>query len=139
MNQSSTNVLAGMETAKVVFDINVMQPQQLTSSLMVIRQTVEEIKSSGVKPEVVIALRGVCLNFVSTNRDQVAPENHPFLDKIAEQIAVLKQEIRIESCSVAAKNQGIENSSFIDGITPVNNTFISLIAYQANGYVSIRV
>lgn len=47
----------------------------------------------------------------------------------------LKQEI----CAVATRVFGIENSTVLPGLTLVGDGFISLIAYQAQGYQLVPV
>ena len=43
----------------------------MTLYLMVIRETVEDLKRQGVKPDVILAFRGLSVRLISKNRDQM--------------------------------------------------------------------
>jgi len=132
--------LKGVKTGKVIFDINMTEPKKMTLYLMVIRQTVDDLKRQGVEPDVILAFRGLSVRLISKDREQFELEEYMHLDKIAEQIADLKtQGVRMEACSVATRLFQIDNDTLLDGIQPVGNTFVSLTGYQAQGYANIPI
>lgn len=132
--------LAGVETGKVIFDINMAEPKKLTLYLMVIRETVDDLKRQGVKPDVILAFRGLSVRLISKDREGVELEDYLHYDKIAEQLKDLQEQgVRMESCSVATRLFGIDNNNLLDGIKPVGNTFVSLTGYQAQGYANIPI
>lgn len=135
-----SNALKGATTGKVIFDINIAEPKKMPLYLMVIRQTVDDLKRQDVEPDVILAFRGLSVRFISKNREQVELEDHVHLDKIVEQLADLRaQGVRMEACSVATKLFGIDNKTLLEGIKPVANTFVSLTGYQAQGYANIPI
>jgi intracellular sulfur oxidation DsrE/DsrF family protein len=135
-----SDALKGVKTGKVIFDINMAEPKKMTLYLMVIKQTVEDLKRQGVKPDVILAFRGMSVRLISKDREQIALEEHDHLDKIAQQLADLqKQGVKMEACSVATRLFKIDNSTLLDGIKPVGNTFVSLTGYQAQGYANIPI
>ncbi len=135
------DALQGVKTGKVIFDINMAEPKKMTLYLMVIRQTVDDLKRQGVKPDVILAFRGLSVRLISTNRENVEMEDEIHLDKIAEQLADLNQQagVKMEACSVATRLFNVNNESLLDGIKPVGNTFVSLTGYQAQGYANIPI
>ncbi|MCW8915665.1 MAG: DsrE family protein [Magnetovibrio sp.] len=138
---NDADALKGVKTGKVIFDINITDPQKMTLYLKVIRQTVEDLKNQGVTPDVILAFRGLAVKMISKNRDLMGLEHDPDLDTIASQLANLGQQpgVRMEACNVATTLFGVDNSTLLDGIKPVGNTFVSLTGYQAQGYANIPI
>lgn len=135
-----SDALKGVTIGKVIFDINMSEAKKMTLYLMVIRQTVGDLKRQGVKPDVILAFRGLSVRLISKNREQMELTDFEHLDKIAQQLADLKQQgVRMEACSVATKLFNVENKSLLDGVKPVGNTFVSLTGYQAQGYANIPI
>lgn len=135
-----SDALKGVNKGKVIFDINMVEAKKMTLYLMVIRQTVEDLKRQGVEPDVVLAFRGLSVRLISKDREQMELTDFEHLDKIAEQLADLQQQgVRMEACSVATKLFKVDNNSLLAGIKPVGNTFVSLTGYQAQGYANIPI
>lgn len=138
---NDADALRGVKTGKVIFDINITNPQKMTLYLKVIRQTVEDLKKQGVTPDVILAFRGLAVKMISKNRDLMGLEHDVDLDTIASQLADLGKQpgVRLEACSVATNLFGVDNSTLLDGIKPVGNTFVSLTGYQVQGYANIPI
>ena len=129
------DALRGVTTGKVVFDINMKEPKKMTLYLAVIKQTVEDLKRQQVKPDVILAFRGLSVLLISKDREQMELTDFDHLDKVAAQLAELQQmDVRMEACSVATRLFKVDNASLLDGIKPVGNTFVSLTGYNAQGY-----
>lgn len=139
---NDSDALKGVETGKAIFDINMAKAnaKKMTLYLMVIEQTVDDLKKQAVEPDVILAFRGESVSLISKDREQMELTDFEHLDKIAAQLAALqKKGVRIEACSVATKLFKVENKSLLSGIKPVGNTFVSLIGYQAKGYANIPI
>jgi intracellular sulfur oxidation DsrE/DsrF family protein len=134
------NALKGVTQGRVVFDINIAEPNKLPLYLTVIDQTISDLERQGVKPEVILAFRGKAVTLISTDYERIELTDLPAVEKAAEQLAALqKRGVRMEACSVATRLFGVDHSTLLPGIEPVGNTFVSLIGYQAQGYASIAV
>ncbi len=134
------NALRGVDTGKALFDINMTDAKKMTLYLAVIHETVDDLKRQGVKPDIILAFRGLSVRLISKDREQMDLTDFDHLDRIAEQLADLeKKGVRMEACSVATRLFKINNHSLLDGIKPVGNTFVSLIGYQAQGYANIPI
>jgi len=134
------DALKGVTSGKVIFDINMSDPKKMTLYLMVIKQTVDDLKRQNVTPDVILAFRGLSVRLISKNRDNMELTDFDHLDKIAKQLSQLKQEgVRMEACSVATKLFKVDNASLLEGIKAVGNTFVSLTGYQAQGYANIPI
>lgn len=134
------DALRGVTTGKVIFDINMVEPKKMTLYLAVIRETVDDLKRQGVKPDVVLAFRGLSVKLISKDREQMELTDFDHLDKIASQLADLQEQgVKMEACSVATRLFNVDNGTLLDGIKPVGNTFVSLTGYQAQGYANIPI
>ncbi len=134
------DALRGVETGKVLFDINMTSPKKMTLYLAVIRETVEDLKRQGVKPDVILAFRGMSVRLISKDREKMELTDFDHLDRIAGQLADLQQQgVRMEACSVATRLFRVDNGTLLEGIKPVGNTFVSLTGYQAQGYANIPI
>jgi intracellular sulfur oxidation DsrE/DsrF family protein len=137
---NDADALKGVETGKVVFDMNTADAEKTTLYLMVIGETVNDFVRQGVEPDVILAFRGPTVKLISKDREQANPSDLKHLDKIASQLADLQsQGVRMESCSVATRMLQVDNDRLLDGIKPVGNTFVSLAGYQAQGYAIIPI
>jgi len=137
---SDAKALQGITQGRVVFDINISQPNKLPLYLMVIDQTITDLEAQGVQPEVILAFRGKAVTLISTDHKRIDLADIPDVEKAAEQLAALQQRgVRIEACSVATSLSGVDNATLLPGIEPVGNTFVSLIGYQAQGYATIPI
>ena len=134
------DALQGVETGKIIFDINMADAKKMTLYLRVIRETVDDLRRQNVKPDVILAFRGLSVRLISTDREQMSLEDFEHLDTIAAQLADLReQDVRVEACSVATRLFKIDNNTLLEGIKPVGNTFVSLAGYQAQGYANIPI
>lgn len=137
---NDSDALKGVDKGKVVFDINMVEAKKMTLYLMVISQTVDDLKRQGVEPDVILAFRGKSVRLISNDREEMELTDYEHLDKIAAQLSDLqKKGVRMEACSVATRLFKIDNNTLLDGIKPVGNTFVSLTGYHAQGYASIPI
>lgn len=138
---NDSDALQGVEKGKVIFDVNMNSAEKLPLYLMVIQETVEDLKRQGVEPDVILAFRGQSVKLISKDREKMELTDYEHLDKIATQIADLQKQkgVRMEACSVATRLFEVDNAKLLDGIKPVGNTFVSLTGYQAQGYANIPI
>jgi intracellular sulfur oxidation DsrE/DsrF family protein len=137
---NDSDALKGVTSGKVIFDINMANAKKMTLYLMVIGQTVDDLKRQGAEPDVILAFRGLSVRLISKDREAMALEDFEHLDTIAKQLAELHNKgVRMEACSVATRLFNVKNDTLLDGIKPVGNTFVSLTGYQAQGYANIPI
>ncbi len=137
---NDADALKGVSKGKVLFDVNMAEPKKMTLYLMVIQETVDDLRRQGVKPDVILAFRGLSVKLINKNREAWDLTEFDHLDKIAVQLADLQKEgVRMEACSVATRLFGVKNTNLLDGVKPVGNTFVSLAGYQAQGYANIPI
>ncbi|NCA70190.1 MAG: hypothetical protein EOM91_08780 [Sphingobacteriia bacterium] len=138
---TDSHALAGVETGKVAWDINMGDAKKLRLYLQVMAETYDDLKRQGVEPEMIFTFRGPSLPLISTEHGDVPLEDIEHHEAVAEQISALQQRpgVRMEACSIAARLFGVEAKQLLPGINFVGNTFVSQIGYQSKGYASIPI
>lgn len=131
-----------MRATKVVFDVNKDDPEKLLRALSAIRNVRNSLVRQGVQPDMIVSFRGptvVCL--VDMKEDPDMDEyQEDVLDKISWNIIELeKAGIQLEICELALKLVGMENTGLQPGIKKVENSLISLIVHQDNGYAMVAI
>lgn len=127
--------LAGLTTGKAVFDVNITSAQTMLLYFTVIEKTVATLKAQGVKPDIIITLRGAAVSIVSKDSEFNNEEDEKALIK---KITAMKQQgVYFEACNVAAELYDVEPADLMPGVVLVGNTFASLIGYQSQGYALI--
>ncbi|MFO8153975.1 MAG: DsrE family protein [Thioalkalivibrio sp.] len=135
-----SRALEGVETGRVIFDLNNDSPEALALYLQVIQETYEDLRDQGVEPDIILAFRGQAVTMVSRDRERFELTEFDHLDRIEALVGEFRdQGIRMESCGVATRLFGVDHGDLLPGITPVRNTFVSLTGYQAQGYAVIPI
>ena len=134
--------LQGMTAAKVVFDVNKDDPQQLLRALSAIRNASERLTRQGVRPDIVVTFRGASVVCLADMKE--APDADEYkeevLDKISWNIIELKKDgVQMEIWSLALSLAGMEDAELLPGIRKVGNSLLSLIAYQNKGYAMVAI
>lgn len=138
---SDAHALEGVTSGKVAWDINIGNPRALLVNLRVINETYDDLKRQGVEPDMVFTFRGPSARLVTTDRSDVALDEEPIYDEIAEQVKVLlgKPNVRMEVCSITTRLAGIDNATLLPGLELVGNTFVSQLGYQSMGFATIPI
>jgi len=134
--------LQGVETGKVVFDVNIPgNAKKMQLYMNVIKQTYDDLVRQNVKPDMVLAFRGMAVRLISTQQpDDLPLDDEDALQAVAKMIAGLQEKgVRVEACSVATNLFKVPHESLLPDVVPVGNTFISLTGYQAKGYAVIPI
>lgn len=138
---NDADALKGIETGKVVWDVTLSKPTRLLGVMKVIDETYEDLLKQNVTPDMVFAFRGGVLRLLSSQPLELQPNEEVALEELLALIQTMSEKpgVKMESCSIAARILGIDNSTFIPAVKPVGNTFVSLIAYQQKGYSLIPI
>lgn len=132
--------LAGVESPRTLFDINLKDAGKLSLYLQVIKMTYDDIVSAGLKPDMVIAFRGPSVRLINSETGIFEEEDQKSLKQSAAILTELAQlGVRIEACAIATNLFRIDNGTLLPGIAVVGNTFISLTGYQNKGYALVPI
>ena len=134
------NPIAGLKDAKVAFDITAGDPGRLLNILNTIDETREGLVKLGVAPHFVLAFRGPATLLTQTDLARLKPEDRETAAKIAAKLKHLKATAgieRLDQCGIALRGQKVDKAQVNPDLTIVENSWITLIGYQAKGYAYI--
>lgn len=127
--------LKGLETAKFVVDLNQGRASVLKTRLSLIIKTMDDIESSGVKPEVAVAVRGGASRFMTTHSRLVDAHDMEIKTEIESLLTKLKERgAKLEQCAIALGFMNISPSEINPALKVVPNGYVSLIGYQNRGF-----
>lgn len=137
---NDSDALRGVTETKAIFDIHVNKTEMLVLYLEVIAKTYDDLKRQGQAPLFVIAFRGPTLRFITNENWSFSIEDQERIEKTALLIqGLLERGVMFEACSIAANLFKVDPKTYVPGVKPVGNTFVSLIGYQAKGYSLVPV
>jgi len=133
--------LAGLQTGKGVFLVDIDDAKKLNFYLQVIQGTYKGMKQQGVEPDFVLVYIGPSVKYLTTSASAKVEKNAAgvLLEIESNVEALAGLGVRQEVCAVAMRAFGIDNESVLAGLTLVGDGFISLIGYQAQGYQLVPV
>lgn len=123
--------LAGLKTAKVIFDVRVPDVEKLIFNLQLFAETWEGMTALGVKPKMVVAFRGPGVKFLT-----VGAMDTEALELIRE---LKKKGVRFEACAVAMRVFKADPEQLVPEVFLVGNVLNSQIGYQNKGYATIAI
>ncbi|MBU5635514.1 DsrE family protein [Geomonas sp. Red69] len=125
------DALAGLKSARVIFDARVPDWERLVFNLELIAETFDGMTAQGVRPEMVVSFRGPGVKLLTA----------PVINKEAlELIRELKKKgVRFEACAVAMRVFKVDPALLVPEVKLVGNVLTSLIGYQNKGYAMITV
>lgn len=123
--------LAGLKTAKVIFDVRLADLDKLIFNLRLLDETWEGITAQAVEPEMVVVFRGPTVKLLtSAALDEEALHLFRMLKK---------KGVRFEACAVAMRIFKTDPAGLIPEVQLVANVFNSLIGYQNKNYAMIVI
>ncbi|MFW2364977.1 MAG: DsrE family protein [Desulforhopalus sp.] len=136
----NTHALAGVQTPKTIFDVNVGKADKLLLYLTVITKTYNDLVNQGLKPEFVLAFRGAAVRLLTSENWSFEEEDQQSLKKARTLLQELSsKDVRLEVCSVATNLYHVDNNKILPTLNVVGNTFVSLTGYQNKGYALIPI
>lgn len=127
--------LQGIKTARIVVDLNQGNADTLKLRLDLLMETINDIEQSGVKTDVVVAVRGQASRFMTTDDTFIQPDEKQMKKAIKTDIdALIKRGARFEQCAIALRLMNIPAQSVSPALKVVQNGYVSLIGYQNRGY-----
>ena len=129
--------LKGQEAVKAVFDFRDGDPESAVVHLRLVHQTFKDKAITAVtkSPSFVVIFMDSSVKLISKQREGFSPEQQKMLDEFAGTISEMSKDgIDLEVCLFAANFFNVDPGSIPTEIRQVDNGWISLIGYQADGY-----
>ena len=134
---SPAHSAAAPKEMKIAFDITDGNPQSLLLKLAVIDLTRKQLIDSGVTPKMVIGFRGDASYFTQTNLALVKEADRADAIKIAAKLKELRGASGVENleqCNVPLASRKLKPADLLPEVKLVPNGWISMAAYQQQGY-----
>jgi len=132
------NSLKGLDTAKLVVDLNQGNAKKLKTRIGLILETMDNITEHGTKIDVVVAVRGGASNFMTINDDHIDEDEGKIKAQISNLTSELaKRGVKLEQCAVALRFLKIDAKEVQPKFKVVQNGYVSLIGYQNKGYAVV--
>jgi intracellular sulfur oxidation DsrE/DsrF family protein len=132
---SDRMALNGLKEVKFVVDVNVGDPELLLLRMDLLDTTYSQLLDAGVTPTVVVAFRGKASRFITKNPKYLKPDQEKYRLEMKALIELFDElGFTIEQCGIAAAAQNIDPKDFLPQVRVVQNSYISLIGYQNQGY-----
>jgi len=127
--------LKGLTKAKFVVDVTVGDPELLLLRMDLLDTTYSQLIDAGVTPTVVVAFRGKASRFITKNAKYLPSEHQKYRLEMKTLLELFHElGFTIEQCGIAAAAQKIDPKDFFPQVKVVQNSYISLIGYQNQGY-----
>lgn len=141
MEYGDANALAGLQSGKGVYLINLDNPQKAALYLGIINATHESMAKQKTRPDFILVFVGQSVRFLTTTRESdQAPQQKEALNSIAASVKALRDKgVRLEVCAIATEFFKVPNDRLLPGLEVVGNGFNSLIGYQNKGYALVPV
>ncbi len=136
--QTDMQALGNLSELKVYFDVKADSVAKLEKRLVWINDTYEQARQKGLKPLFVVGFRSQASLFVSKDDDYLDEEEIPLKRKIVTWLKhFAKIGIHAEQCGLSAEIFDIDHEDFLPEITVVQNSYLSIAAYQNRGYAYV--
>jgi len=120
-----------LNSNKPVFDVRIANPNSAALHLKFIHQTFKERDTA-------VIFSGPAVKLISKNREGFSAEENKLFNEISSTISEMSEDgIKLEVCLAATGIFNVDPASILAEIKHVENGWISLVDYQANGYYLI--
>ena len=134
-SEDNSNALAGLNTAKVYFDVSLKDDNLLVFRMELLDKTIKQMEDAGLDVSGVVGFRGGASRFITRDDHYVLEEEIDNKKKIQQWVREFAERgIVVEQCAIAAEILDIPQQDFIPEVKIVGNGYISLVGYQAQGY-----
>lgn len=132
--------LEGLDTFRGIIDLSHGEPGTVLRYLQLIAQMDDDLKAMGMPRHIVIGMRGGSVRYLRSERDKIPHADQIVAEEIARAVAELDaRNIRIEACKVAMDRFEVPVDGVLDPVNVVENTFITLIGFQQQGYGLVAI
>ncbi|WP_018231405.1 DsrE family protein [Thioalkalivibrio thiocyanodenitrificans] len=132
--------LEGVEEFRGVVDLSHGEPATVLRYLQLVAQMDEDLKEMGLDRRIVVAMRGGAVRYLRSDRSPIPHADQIVAEEIADAVAALDaRHIRIEACKVAMDRFEVPVDGVLEAVNVVDNTFITLIGFQQQGYGLVAI
>ncbi|WP_308388553.1 DsrE family protein [Acidithiobacillus sp. AMEEHan] len=132
--------LSGLHSAKAIFLINIKKPDGVDHLLKVVALTEKQFLQQHVTPHFIVVFIGPDVAFLTKDRRGISYLDERSVADLQQEIAKLSRTgVVFQACGVAMHGMDVHPKNLVPEVHPVENGFISVIAYQEKGYALVPV
>ncbi len=134
--------LQNVKKVKTVFDVSQGSPQLANIVFWAVKNVYEDpsVRSLPEPPQIAVVFHGPAVKMISTDRKDFKAKDANALDDFAKTIRQMKADgVKIEACDYAMKVLNVDPATILPEVDRVDNGFISIAGYQAQGYSLITI
>ena len=136
------NALKGVKGIDVIYDVSMGDPALNNIVSWAVRDVYqnEAVTSLPEKPKVAVVFHGPVVKLLSSDRSGFDAKAIAEIDRFQATLREMKKEgVILEVCVYALKVLGVDPATVMPEIDQVDNGFISVAGYQAQGYAVVRL
>ena len=127
--------------ARAVWDFTIGEPDKFAMRLEDMRDTLGAFAERGMKTRFAMIVRGPASKLITQSPPrQPTPELQKAVARIAPLLAELgARGVFVEQCGVALGRQGVRREDLLSPVTVIQNSFVSIVDYELQGYAYVPV
>jgi intracellular sulfur oxidation DsrE/DsrF family protein len=136
------SALRGITAYNAVYQFTSGDPGVANRVFWAVKNSYEDqaVRELGIVPRIVVVFHGPVVNLISTNLAQFPDEVRTEVEQFQATIRQMKQDgVKFEICLYAVRMAGVDETTILPEIDPVDNGFVSVIGYQMQGYAVVRI
>ncbi len=134
--------LQGVRGLDSVFDVTIGSPRKAIVTFEAIRGVYrdESVRALPTPPRTVIVFLGPGVKLVSSDHSGYGKADEQAFGKLTRMIRQFRKDgVKMEVCMHAVRALGIDPATLMPEVQRVENGFISVLGYQAQGYSMVKV
>lgn len=134
--------LDGVKDVKAVFDFTLGDPKTANVVFWAVRNVYENesVRALPEPPHIVVVFHGAAVKLISSDTEGFNDSDKAAVDEFKETVRQMKKDgVTFEICLYAAKVLGVDPASIMAEVDRVENGFVSVVGYQAQGYSVVTI
>ena len=128
--------LAGLDRARLVWDITNERPEHLIARISIIEKTLESLDAQGVKPDMILSFRDAATALLVTGDDHLPLEDATAAGHVRDRLERLAAQsgVRVKADAASLRDRDLDPEDLPDFIRPVDRAPITMLRWRTEGY-----
>ena len=134
--------LDGVKDVKAVFDFTLGDPKTANVVFWAVRNVYENdsVRALPEPPHIAVVFHGDAVKLISSDNSGFNDSDKAAVNEFKETVRQMKKDgVTFEICLYAAKVLGVDPASIMVEVDRVENGFVSVVGYQAQGYSVVTI
>ena len=128
--------LAGLDEARMVWDITNERPEHLIARISIIEKTLESVRAQDVRADMILSFRDAATALLVTRDDHLPLEDATAAGHVRDRLARLAAQdgVRLKADAASLRRLDLAPEDLPDFIRPVEQAPIAMLRWRAEGY-----